>query len=237
MITIGINRTFWEESGAQLPVQWDFKRLPHCLIVGATGSGKTYASALILGRVGLHIEDSSITLCDFKNDDFKHLDGAANYYGFMKCKDGIDKFFTEFQERQEGRDESRSFKLLYFDEWTSFINCLDKKEAESYKTKLATLLMLGRSYNVHVIVSVQRADAQNFNTARDNFNIIIALGNISRESRLMLFAGIEKEEMPPVEAIGAGYALINGAELIPLQIPTINNFDKLWDNVRAALNR
>jgi DNA segregation ATPase FtsK/SpoIIIE-like protein len=155
----------------------------------------------------------------------------------MKCKDGIDKFFAEFQERQEGRDESRSFKLLYFDEWTSFINCLDKKEAEAYKTKLATLLMLGRSFNVHVLVSVQRADAQNFNTARDNFNIIIALGNISKESRNMLFSGFDKEEMPSVEDIGAGYALINGAELIPLQIPKVNNFDKLWDNVRSALNR
>jgi len=73
--------------------------------------------------------------------------------------------------------------------------------------------------------------------ARDNFNIIIALGNISKESRNMLFSGFDKEEMPSVEDIGAGYALINGAELIPLQIPKVNNFDKLWDNVKSALNR
>jgi DNA segregation ATPase FtsK/SpoIIIE-like protein len=237
MITLGINRKFWEESGAELPVQWDYNRLPHCLIVGATGSGKTYASALILGRVGKKIENSSITLCDYKHDDFKHLDGAANYYGYMDCKSGIDKFYSEFQDRQHGRDERRTFKLLYFDEWTSFLNDLENKEATAYKKKLSTLLNMGRSFNVYVLVSVQRADAEIFEKARDNFNIVIALGNISKESRNMLFSGIEKEEMPPVEALGAGYAFMNKVELIPIQITTVKDPAAMWKYVELAINR
>ena len=59
-------------------------------------------------------------------------------------------FYNCFLNRQSGKDNNRNFLLLVWDEWASYILSLDKKVAEEEKKKLAILLMLGRSFNVHV---------------------------------------------------------------------------------------
>ena len=207
-------------------VLWNTTRSPHLLVVGATGSGKTYGAMLILGRIVNHVPEAKITLCDYKHDDFKFLDGAKGYYHFDGCTEGLNVFFQEFQKRQEGTDSSRDFRMLVFDEWASYISMLDKKAAENAKQKLSTLLMLGRSFHCHVLVSQQRADAAYFSTARDNFNVVIALGNLSKESRDMFFSGF-KEEMKPVRNLGEGYMLVNGAQLHHIQVPMVANRKKL----------
>lgn len=82
-------------------------------------------------------------------------------------------------------------KVLLFEEWASYLNSIDKKEQDNEKRKLSNLLMLSRSFNMQVIICVQRADAQYFSTARDNANLIVGLGNLSDESRSMLFLRTE----------------------------------------------
>lgn len=106
---------------------WNFARCPHLLVVGATGSGKTYAVKLLLGRIANHISDAEVTLCDFKHDDFRFLDGASRYYAFDNCKKGLDAFYAAFQARQQGEDTSRTFCILVFDEWASFVSMLEKR--------------------------------------------------------------------------------------------------------------
>ena len=73
---------------------------------------------------------------------------------------------------------------------------------------MATLLMLGRSFNVHILVSQQRADASYFNTARDNFSVVIGLGNLSKESISMIFQDY-KEDILPDRQQGTGYMLMD----------------------------
>lgn len=231
---------FWDAAtlrvGGRVPsyAPWDYRRCPHMLIVGATGTGKTYAVKLILGRISKCIPDAEITICDYKYDDFRFLDGLPRYYHFDGCVRGINEFYEAFQARQRGDDTERSFRLLVFDEWASFVSMQEKKEAEESKRKLATLLMLGRSFNIHVLVSQQRADAAYFSTARDNFSIIIALGNLSRESRDMFFAGF-KDEMKAVQRLGEGYLLANGAVLKHIQVPRINDESKLEMAIRQMV--
>ena len=218
-------------------IDWNPKSSPHIILVGSTGSGKTYFAKLLLGKISLHIPNSEIYICDFKgDDDFSFLNGCNNFYRYMECKEGLQQFYERFKSRQEGNDSSRNMLVFFFDEWASYCNSLDKKTIEEEKKKLSNLLMLGRSFNVHVIISQQRADAVYFNSARDNFNLVIGLGNLSQESKNMLFYDF-KSEMTPNQRQGTGYILINGSELIEIQVPKIQNQKKLESTIKKGVTR
>ena len=220
-------------AGIRYPVIWDYEHAAHLLVVGPTGSGKTYAVKLIIGRISKLLPGASVTVCDFKADDFTFLRGCSRYYEFTGCKQGLDDFYNSFLARQQGNNLDRSFCLLVFDEWASFLNNLEKKEAEAAKQKLSTLLMLGRSFNVHVLISQQRADAQYFSTARDNFGGIIALGNLSKESASMF--GFNRDFLQPIHSLGGGYMLTNGTDLQEIQVPSIRDAAKLNNAIQTVV--
>jgi hypothetical protein len=220
-------------------INWIPGSAPHMVIFGSTGSGKTYFCKQLLGRISLYMPDAHIYVCDFKgDDDFLFLDGCERFYRFDKCADGLRDFYEQFQARQSGEDVSRNMLVLYFDEWASFCNANsdDKKKLEAEKRKLANLLMLGRSFRCHVIVSQQRADAVYFNAVRDNFNVCVGLGNLSEESKDMFFSAYKKE-MKPDRKRGTGYMLSNGTNLQSVLVPEMSNFDKLHDIIREGLTR
>ncbi len=219
-------------------IRWFPNQAPHAVIFGSTGSGKTYCCLLLLGKIALYEPDSQLYICDFKgDDDFEFLNGCPRFYKYNLCADGLQDFFNQFKERQNGNDKSRHMLVLYFDEWAAYCNNIeDKKTLESEKRKLASLLMLGRSFNVHVIVSQQRVDAVYFNTARDNFNLVIGLGNLSEEAKNMLFHEFKKNMLPDRQR-GTGYMLTNGANLTPILVPAIRNWEKLHETIKRGVNR
>lgn len=230
------DRILIEEAGIKEYIYWDYIRLPHLLVIGGTGSGKTFSIKEILSRLGLKIPSAQATVCDFKSDpeDFSILSNCPRYFAFDNCTVGLNSFYDAFEKRRSGEDTSRTMQILLFEEWASYVNFLDKKDADAAKTKLATLLMLGRSYNFHILVSQQRADAQYFSTARDNFNIIIALGNLSKESAAMF--GFDRDLMMPSHQ-GEGHMLFNGGELKAFKVPRITNTAKLEYYMIQAVTR
>ncbi|WP_160690743.1 cell division protein FtsK [Clostridium sp. C2-6-12] len=215
-------------------ITWNPEIAPHIITIGSTGSGKTYFTKLLLGKIALKVPDSQIYICDFKgDDDFSFLDNCSRFYRFMNCSIGLQQFYEHFQKRQKGEEKNNNMIVLFFDEWASYCNSLDKKMIEEEKKKLSNLLMLGRSFRVHVIISQQRADATYFNSARDNFNFVVGLGNLSEESKNMLFHEF-KSEMLPDRKQGTGYMLTNGSNLISIQVPTISNMQKLQKTIKVA---
>lgn len=234
MIDLALDGELLRE-GIQHYHKWDYQKIAHMLVFGNTGSGKTYAVKLLLARIGLHINEASLILCDFKADDFNFLKGTPNYYAFTDCTAGLDRFYSEFQSRQSGENTSRSFKLLLFDEWASYLNSLEKKQTEEARSKLSTLLMLGRSFNIHVLISQQRADAEYFSKARDNFGIVLSLGNISKESAAMF--NFDRDQMAPVTGIGQGYMIINGFEMKSIQVPAVRDYGKVECYIRKVVSQ
>ena len=215
---------------------WEPTKAPHMIIVGSTGSGKTYFSKLLLGKIALHSKQVEMYISDFKGDtDFSFLSGCKNFYRFEECSDGLNQFYKLFLDRQKNLSEERTMLILFFDEWASYLNFLDKKNAEEEKKKMSNLLMLGRSFNVHVIISQQRADAQYFSTARDNFSVAIGLGNLSPESKDMLFHDY-KDQMENSCRQGTGYMLTNGMDLKRIVVPTVSNTDKLHNTIRTVVD-
>lgn len=218
-------------------VLWNPAIAPHIVIFGATGSGKTYATKLMLGRISLCIPDSQFYVCDYKGDsDFNFLNEENRFFRFFNCEKGLTIFYERLEQRQSGKDSSRNFILLFFDEWASYILSLEKKKAEEEKKKLATLLMLGRSFNLHVLISQQRVDASYFNATRDNFNLVIALGNLSLEGKEMMFHEF-KDQMKADRKQGTGYMITDGMDFTPIVVPTVSDTKRLNHCIKEAVIR
>lgn len=215
--------------------KWDFEKYPHAVIFGPTGSGKTYLVKLVLGRLAKNISGVELVICDYKSDkDFSFLNNANNFYRFDECEQGLNYVLQKLQKRQLGEDESRHAIFLMFDEWSSYINNLEKKVSEIEKKKLATLLMLGRSFNIHVIISQQRLDASYFNASRDNFSLVIGMGRLSKESIEMMFSDF-KDEIQKDKDRGEGTMLIgnNLKNIIVPQIKDINMLNNIIKSLRC----
>ena len=223
--------------GIRKYVVWDTEQFAHLILFGGTGSGKTYLTKLILSRISKKNPEAQIYLANYKGDskDFGAIQGSKRYYSFSECERALDEFKGMFEKRMSGKDTTRTFQLLLFDEWASYLANLDKKKAEEEKKKLGTILMMGRSYNLHVIISQQRCDSVHFSAGtRDQFGIVIALGSLSSEGKDMMFREF-KDKMTP-KTRGTGY-LTDGTNLIAIRVPTIRDMKKVDEYIKDAVNR
>lgn len=234
IVYFAVDRQIFSEHKQIVHTAWNTIRHPHVLFVGVTGSGKTYAAKLLLGKTVKYVPNTSLTVCDFKaSGDFAFLKGSTRFYEFANCIEGIDSFYNQFQERQEG-NPSRSLNLIFIDELASILTFADKREVDEIRKKMAILLAMGRSFNCHVVLSSQRADAENFfRGSRDNLGMIVAFGQISRESAQML--GFNRDEMLPCYEPGQGHVLRDGVDLQPIIVPRIKNIKLLEETIRRAV--
>lgn len=223
------------QNGEKEYIHWDTAKAPHSILFGPTGSGKSYGAKLAIGRIATHFSAKAV-ICTFKggpDNDFNFLCHTPRYFEYQDCHEGLDLFYKSFRTRQSGDNLSRSFRLLVFDEWSAYLSSICKKEAEQETQKLGTLLMLGRSYNYHIMIIQQRGDSQWFATARDNLNLVVGLGTLSKESRAMFFSDF-KDEIAPVHEQGEGYMSVNGT-LRHIQVPTVRDAAKLNEAIRRLV--
>lgn len=197
---------------------------------------KTYCVKLILAKIAKYVANCQYCICDYKGDsDFTFLAEYDHFYRFDACLQGLNNFYNSFLDVQR-TGCSNGFHLLVFDEWGAFINSLDKKEAEDCKKKLSTLLMLGRSFDFHILLSQQRLNAEDFGKSRDLLNIIILLQNASKEVIQMLFHDY-KENIRNDRQRGTGYILINGADFQPIVVPKIASMENVNNAIKKAVMR
>lgn len=237
LIPLFLNETYLSH-GINKWVLWDMEQAPHGLVVGQSGSGKTYACKEILAHVSIETNCEMYVL-DYKADtDFDFLAGYKRFYRYTECRNGLHDFYNCFLQRQNGTDKERHPLLLFFDEWSSYCNCnaADKKQSEEDKKILGILVSLGRSFRCHVIISQQRADAVYFNQFRDNFSMCVGMGNLSDESRKMLYPDYAKE-LSPDRQRGTGYAAFNGQKPIPIFVPPVKNPFRLERLLQKAVGK
>jgi len=198
--------------------------------------GKTYCVKLLLAKIAKYITDSHLTVCDYKGDnDFSFLSECERFYRFDACLEGLNNFYNKFLDTQR-TGCAHGFHMLVIDEWNALINTLDKKEAEDAKKKLSNLLMLGRSFNFHIALSQQRLNAEDFGKSRDQFNVVLLLGNASKEVVGMLF----NDYKPCIQndrKQGTGYILINGMDFQPIVVPKIHSMENVNKAIKEAVMR
>jgi hypothetical protein len=226
------------ELGMSEYIQWKPERHPMMLVVGSTGSGKSYFLSLLMAKISAHIRNSELLLCDFKDIDFRGFADTPRRFSYENCMKGLQAFYDSFSQRLKGNDTTTHYKFLIFDEWAAFVvSRADKKAQDNVKNMLSTLLMMGRGVKHYVVIGLQRADATLFPLGgRDQFSVIMALGNLSKEQKQMLFTDY-KEEITESNDRGQGYLYIDGDCLYRVVVPTVNNFDKLNAAIRDGLSR
>jgi DNA segregation ATPase FtsK/SpoIIIE-like protein len=225
------------QAGIRKYVYVDFDTWPMVLVVGGTGAGKSYFLALFMAKIASHIQDSQLFLCDFKDIDYRMFADCPRRSSYENCFEGLSAFYDSFLSRLNGEDTSTNRKILVFDEWAAFVMSRDKKTMEEVKTRLSTLLMMGRGVKHHIIIGLQRGDSALFPLGgRDNFSAILAMGNISKEQKLMLFAD-ERGDMTDINVRGQGYLSLDGKPILRVQVPTVTDFTKLHIAIRDGLSR
>ena len=198
---------------------WEFDSLPHMLIAGGTGGGKTY---FILTLIRALLETNAVLhILDPKNADLADLSSVLpNVYSrkeeIVQC---ITDFCTAMHERSADMKRMENYKtgenyaylglsphFLVFDEYVAFMEMLTSREREDVLNKLRQIAMLGRQAGFFLILACQRPDAKYLGDGiRDQFNFRVALGRMSELGYSMMF-GETKKEFFFKNIKGRGYA-------------------------------
>ena len=210
----------------------------HAMTIGASGVGKSHLNKLCISMTALQNPSSQITILDFKADDYHFARGlGGRLFEFEEVKAGLENYYNMFLERQRGRCSDRSYRLLVIEELGAMLGYFGKKEAEEIKSIIGNLVFLGRSFACHTLISTQRPDSSNYNPGvRDSTNCIIALGNLSKEGKAMMFSGFQ-DEMTEKHGVGSGYMLIDSAKLYSISVPKITKLQKLEHYIKLGITR
>ncbi|MBY7141738.1 DNA translocase FtsK [Virgibacillus sp. NKC19-3] len=197
---------------------WEYDKLPHMLIAGGTGGGKSYFILTLIEA--LLKTDAKLYILDPKNADLADLSAVMPdvYYKQEDMTACIDQFYEDMMTRNEEMKNMPNYKtgenyaylglparFLIFDEYTSFMEMIGK-DSVKVMSKLKQIVMLGRQAGFFLILACQRPDAKYLGDGiRDNFNFRVALGRMSELGYGMVFGSDVQKQffLKPIK--GRGY--------------------------------
>lgn len=223
-------------------------KLQHCLLVGMTGSGKTYALYNLLLQMMNKDVPYQLFYADPKGSSLAVIGYAvAEERTAVDVEDIIkllEKFVSLMRKRKEELRERLKEKIdadysdfqmqpyvFICDEYASFaakIATLDKKVRDGVKDMLYEVILQGRQLGFFLFLIMQKSDASLIDTAlRDNIPLKIVLGNSEQQTYVTAFgAGVEI----PNRHYLVGEGVFTEPELAPqpklVQFPRLN-FDIL----------
>ena len=234
---ITIDEVTAEHGGLRLMknLVWEYDALPHALIAGGTGGGKTYFLLTIIEA--LLRTDAQLYILDPKNADLADLGTVLPYVyhdkdSMIAC---VNAFYDGMVQRSEDMKQHPRYKtgenyaylglppcFLIFDEYVAFLEMLGTKESMSLLSQLKKIVMLGRQAGYFLIVACQRPDAKYFSDGiRDNFNFRVGLGRISELGYGMLFGSDVKKQFFQKRIKGRGYCDVGTSVISEFYTPLV----------------
>ncbi|WP_397334342.1 FtsK/SpoIIIE domain-containing protein [Oceanobacillus sojae] len=197
---------------------WEYDKLPHMLIAGGTGGGKSYFILTLIEA--LLKTEAKLYVLDPKNADLADLATVMPdvYHKKEDMTACIDQFYENMMKRNEEMKQMPNYKtgenyaylglpacFLIFDEYTSFMEMIGK-ESTKVMSKLKQIVMLGRQAGFFLILACQRPDAKYLGDGiRDNFNFRVALGRMSELGYGMMFGSDVQKQFFLKQIKGRGY--------------------------------
>ena len=186
---------------------WNFNSRPHALIVGSTGSGKTYFLLAIIKALVDY--EAIVDVCDPKNADLADLERVMPNVCHKKedIMFSIETFLQSMMKRNEDMKQLPNYKtgckyyelglkphFLILDEYVAFMEMLDKKQVEAMVSAIKQISMLARQAGYFLILACQRPDAKYLpDGIRDQFHFRVALGFSSAQGYRMIFPEADKK--------------------------------------------
>lgn len=228
-------------------VVWHFRKTPHALIVGGTGSGKSYFMFYLIKEImrkgyGLRIVDPKISdltklkhvsvnnLVVFEKEDVINLlddvtfEMDNRYKRMLETSDNFGEDYVAYGMQPF---------FLVFDELLAFIATCESKEKKEVMAKLTNIIVKGRQAGVFVILATQRPDTDVIDgKIRDQLALRVALGKMSGEGYKMIF-GRSSVAFRSIDIKGSGYFMVEGV----IDRPTffVSPFVEKGDNVGKEL--
>ena len=206
-------------------VVWNWKRTPHLLLTGNTGSGKTQLAQYII--TCLLMQGVRVIYCDPKNDDdMRYFLRGKPSVAYATKENEIAKLVRETEEEVRLREkdlenigiEEAEFNpvFLIFDELIAFSKISQKKTYEETTKRLATIVVTGRSKRIYAGMILQRPDTSFVEGAiRDNLCCKICMGQMSETAYKMSFGSDFAHVRNYRHEIGAGLIYRQGVDTKP----------------------
>lgn len=163
----------------------DLTSLPHLLVAGSTGSGKTiFLYSVILSLIKNHTPETLKTiLVDPKQTDFIHFEGLPHLLSddvIIEPTEAIDwlrlLMNDELQERTEllrdaksrnitdynqGKSDSESlpYIVVAIDEYADLVHTLSGSDRDEFERQLVRLAQRARNVGIHLVIATQRPSA------------------------------------------------------------------------------
>lgn len=223
-IMLGFDLIMYQQYSLKIPIYAPLSA--HYIVVGGSGSGKSTAVLYWLYKARKF--KSQIYIADFKaSHEFKGITNCSAE--FEDCYQLITNFYKDFLDTPEGGNGT--VKILLIDEIAGLLAHFSmtkstKEKADTIRSILSTILMLGRSKKCFLWLSMQRYSANIFpasSGSADNFHICVGLGRLTVDSRKGLFAGEHFEgEDTILFGQAKGIVLIDGEPLRGIIIPKVS---------------
>ena len=232
-------------------IWWEYDTLPHMLIAGGTGGGKTY---FILTIIQALLQTNAVLyILDPKNADLADLSAVMSevYYRKEDIAACVSRFCDGMMQRSERMKSMPGYKtgenyaylglephFLIFDEYVAFMEMLNTREREDVLNKLKQIVMLGRQAGFFLILACQRPDAKYLGDGiRDQFNFRVALGRMSELGYSMMFGEVKKEFFFK-NVKGRGYADTGKGVITEFYTPAVpKGYDFLREIGKLAAER
>lgn len=218
-------------------ISYELHKVPHSLIVGGTGSGKSF---FILGKIVNYLKltpQADLRIIDPKKADlslFRFVTGFENKVAtdanqicriLRETVELMDRRYTEYFNDISAfgktyRDFNLPVVIVIFDEFSAFMHSVDKKIAKEALDYVFTLVMKGRQAGVMIEILMQRPSADDLPTnIRAQMGFKAGVGAMDSIGYNMIF-DTKNVEYKTVTEKGGGYIQLDGKHISPVYFET-----------------